>query len=102
VCGHLPYHYNTDNVHTCYSIDQQFRLSIRNFRPVLREFPVRYTAGADRGENVSETFLMKLEWDLDGFSIPEDRIVESVQPMATKLRMEHQVMALGNKTAVFN
>lgn len=40
---------------------------------------------------VTDTFLMRLEWQLDGFSIPEDRIAGALEPTARKFGMSYRV-----------
>lgn len=46
---------------------------------------------SQHNDPVTDTFLMRLEWDLAGFSIPEEKIAAAIEPIAMKFSMHYRV-----------
>ena len=46
---------------------------------------------SQHNDPVTDTFLMRIEWDLTGFALPEDRIAAAFEPIATKFGMTYRV-----------
>ena len=42
-------------------------------------------------DSQSSTFFMRIEWDLDGFSLPKEKIEEAFKPIAEKFGMDYQL-----------
>lgn len=60
VCGHLPHYCNTTHLQSCYSIDQQLRISTLNRVCIARV--VRYTAGArQRNGGFRQAMIYEIE-----------------------------------------
>lgn len=42
-------------------------------------------------DSASNTFFMRVEWDLDGFSIPREKIASAFEPIAQKFSMDFRI-----------
>lgn len=47
---------------------------------------------------VSETFLMRIEWDLSSFALPEEKIASAFEPIAIKFGMTYRLEFSSRKT----
>ncbi|MFP4115172.1 MAG: formyltetrahydrofolate deformylase [Spirochaetota bacterium] len=46
---------------------------------------------SQHNDPVSETFLMRIEWDLSGFALPEEKIAAAFEPIAIKFGMTYRI-----------
>lgn len=58
---------------------------------------------AQHKDTNSNTFFMRIEWDLDGFTIPKAKIYAAFEPLAIKYKMNWRLHFSGTKmnTAIF-
>jgi formyltetrahydrofolate deformylase len=46
---------------------------------------------SQHNDPVSQTFLMRIEWDISGFALPEEKISSAFEPIALKFRMTYRI-----------
>jgi len=46
---------------------------------------------SQHSDPVSDTFLMRVEWDLTGFALPEEKITSAFEPIAIKFGMTYRI-----------
>lgn len=55
---------------------------------------------SQHNDPVSTTFLMRIEWDISNFAIPEEKITQAFEPIALKFSMSYRIEFSSRRTRI--